>query len=255
MHPAHQRGGAADRSRPAALGFRRQMVTGSRATTCRPRTQAKQGGNPGWRPPARSGLGTASGILHEPPGPPDGTSGGAKSSVMCSPRRRSANVRSSPSGRTPGHNTDSLVIARLHASTRQITLARALHDYGRLVRTTCICRSVAGEELRRRYVRLALGHCLAGNALESPARQLTPDSHPGRARITGRSAARRPPASRTVTEHKIGVVPMSGQRRLIRRRDCSDLSADWCAWQGYRLAAGRNNQRLSRKASSGSGGW
>jgi hypothetical protein len=52
-----------------------------------------------------------------------------------------------------------------------------------------------------------------------------------------------------------GVVPMSGQRRLIRRRDCSDLSADWRAWQGYRLAAGRNNQRPSRKASSGSGGW
>ncbi len=71
-------------------------LPGSPATTCRPRTQAKQGGNPGWRPPARSGLGTASGILHEPPGPPDGTSGGAKSSVMCSPRRRSANVRSSP---------------------------------------------------------------------------------------------------------------------------------------------------------------
>jgi hypothetical protein len=58
-----------------------------------------------------------------------------------------------------------------------------------------------------------------------------------------------------VARNTIGVVPMSGQRRLIRRRDCSDLSADWCAWQGYRLAAGRNNQRLSRKASSGSGGW
>jgi hypothetical protein len=22
---------------------------------------------------------------------------------------------------------------------------------------------------------------------------------------------------------------------LIRRRDCSDLSADWCAWRGYLL--------------------
>ena len=58
-----------------------------------------------------------------------------------------------------------------------------------------------------------------------------------------------------VAGSRFGVVPMSGQRRLIRRRDCSDLSADWCAWQGCRLAAGRNNQRLSRKASSGSGGW
>ena len=71
-----------------------------------------------------------------------------------------------------------------------------------------------------------------------------------------RPSERLPAPHRTrLDEYRFGVVPMSGQRRLIRRRDCSDLSADWCAWQGYRLAAGRNNQRLSRKASSGSGGW
>ena len=63
------------------------------------------------------------------------------------------------------------------------------------------------------------------------------------------------PAIAMARARSVGVVPMSGQRRLIRRRHCSDLSAGWCAWQGYRLAAGRNNQRLSRKASSGSGGW
>jgi len=54
-------------------------------------------------------------------------------------------------GRTPGHPTDSLLIARLHASSRPSTPATALHEHGRLVRTTCICRSVAGEELQRRH--------------------------------------------------------------------------------------------------------
>jgi hypothetical protein len=92
-------------------------------------------------------------------------------------------------GRTPGHTTASLLIARLHASSRPSSLAKALYEYGPLVRTIYICRYVAGEELRRRYVRVALGHCLTGNTLEGPARQLTPNSHPGRTRITGRSAA------------------------------------------------------------------
>jgi TnpA family transposase len=72
---------------------------------------------------------------------------------MCSPRRRSTNVRSSPSGRTPRHTTTCLLIARLHASSRPSTLAKALHEYGRLVRTIYICRSVAGEELWRRVRR------------------------------------------------------------------------------------------------------
>jgi TnpA family transposase len=72
---------------------------------------------------------------------------------MCSPRRRSTNVRSSPSGRTPGHTTTCLLIAKLHPSSRPSTLAKALHKYGRLVRTIYICHSVAGEELRWRVRR------------------------------------------------------------------------------------------------------
>jgi TnpA family transposase len=34
-----------------------------------------------------------------------------------------------------GHNTASLLIAELHASSRQNVLSRALHEYGQLVRT------------------------------------------------------------------------------------------------------------------------
>ena len=45
---------------------------------------------------------------------------------MCSPRGRSANVWFSPSEEHPGHTTESLLIARLHASTRQSTLAMIL---------------------------------------------------------------------------------------------------------------------------------
>jgi TnpA family transposase len=59
------------------------------------------------------------------------------------------------------HTTGSLLIARLHANSRQSALAKAPHEYGRLVRTIFICRYV-GEELRRRFVRTALGHCPAG---------------------------------------------------------------------------------------------
>jgi len=62
-------------------------------------------------------------------------------------------VRSSPSGENTRHTTASLLIARLRASGRPSTLAKALHEYGRLVRTIyIICRYVADEELRRRYV-------------------------------------------------------------------------------------------------------
>ena len=52
-----------------------------------------------------------------------------------------------------GHTTASLLIARLHASSRQNSLARALQEYGRLVRTIYLCRYVADEELRRRVRR------------------------------------------------------------------------------------------------------
>jgi TnpA family transposase len=34
-----------------------------------------------------------------------------------------------------GHTTASLLIAKVHASSRQSALARALHEYGRLIRT------------------------------------------------------------------------------------------------------------------------
>ena len=44
--------------------------------------------------------------------------------------------------------------------------------------------------------------------------------------------------------------------RLMGSRGISiKLPSRKTALKGYRLAAGRNNQRLSRKASSGSGGW
>jgi TnpA family transposase len=52
-----------------------------------------------------------------------------------------------------GHTTASLLIAKLHASSRQNSLARALQEYGRLVRTIYLCRYVADEELRRRVRR------------------------------------------------------------------------------------------------------
>jgi TnpA family transposase len=52
-----------------------------------------------------------------------------------------------------GHATASLLIAKPHASRRQSSLARALHEYGKLVRTIYVCRYVADEELRRRVRR------------------------------------------------------------------------------------------------------
>jgi TnpA family transposase len=52
-----------------------------------------------------------------------------------------------------GHTTASLLIAKLHASSRQNTLAKALHEYGRLVRSLYVCCYVADEELRRRVRR------------------------------------------------------------------------------------------------------
>jgi len=65
-----------------------------------------------------------------------------------------------------GHTTASLLIAKLHASSRQSSLANALHEYGRLVRTIYVCRYVADEELRRRVRRQlnkarARTHCAA----------------------------------------------------------------------------------------------
>jgi len=42
-----------------------------------------------------------------------------------------------------GHPTASLLIAKLHASSRQNSQARALPEYGGLVRTIYLCRYVA----------------------------------------------------------------------------------------------------------------
>jgi Tn3 transposase DDE domain len=52
-----------------------------------------------------------------------------------------------------GHTTASLLIAKLHASSRQSALAKALHEYGRLIRTIYVCRHVTDVELRRRVRR------------------------------------------------------------------------------------------------------
>jgi len=52
-----------------------------------------------------------------------------------------------------GQTTASLLIDKLHASSRHNSLARALQEYGRLLRTIYLCRYVADEELRRRVRR------------------------------------------------------------------------------------------------------
>jgi TnpA family transposase len=52
-----------------------------------------------------------------------------------------------------GHTTASLLIAKLHASSRQNSLAKALHEYGRLIRTIHVCRYITDAELRRRIRR------------------------------------------------------------------------------------------------------
>jgi hypothetical protein len=52
-----------------------------------------------------------------------------------------------------GHGTASLLIARLHAGARQHSLARALHEYGRLVRTVFAVRYLTDTQLRRRVRR------------------------------------------------------------------------------------------------------
>jgi TnpA family transposase len=71
---------------------------------------------------------------------------------MC-PRRRAPTSGPRHRGRTLGPFAASLLTARLHASSWPSALAKARHEYGRLVRTICICRYVAGEELRRRVRR------------------------------------------------------------------------------------------------------
>lgn len=52
-----------------------------------------------------------------------------------------------------GHNPASLLITRLHAGARRNTVARALHEHGRLVRTVFALRYLTDLELRRRVQR------------------------------------------------------------------------------------------------------
>lgn len=52
-----------------------------------------------------------------------------------------------------GHTTASLLIAKLHAGGRHNALARALHEYGKLVRTLYTCRYLTNLPLRRRVRR------------------------------------------------------------------------------------------------------
>ena len=52
-----------------------------------------------------------------------------------------------------GHATASLLLGRLQAGARQNTLAKALVEHGRLVRTVYLLRYLAEEDLRRRVHR------------------------------------------------------------------------------------------------------
>ena len=70
-----------------------------------------------------------------------------------------------------GHAAASLLVAKLHAGGRQEGLARALHEYGRLVRTIYVWRYLTDLELRRRVRRqLNKGESLHAGASSSPTR-------------------------------------------------------------------------------------
>ena len=101
--------------------------------TCRPRTRAKRGGNLGWRPRAMIPAPAPA-----PPADPAGQSRATGPSPAAARTQRHLPHGAGPPtsgprhrGRTPGHTTASLLIARLHASSRHSTPARALHEYGR----------------------------------------------------------------------------------------------------------------------------
>ncbi len=99
MHPAHQRGGAAKRSRSAALGSVAGRLPDRQQPSAGPGPERngavpRAGGRgPRTRPRHRQR------ILQEHPEPPDRHQLQREPSLACSPRRQSANVRSSPSGK------------------------------------------------------------------------------------------------------------------------------------------------------------
>jgi hypothetical protein len=69
-----------------------------------------------------------------------------------------------------GHATASLLLRRLQASARQNTLAKALVEYGRLIRTVFLLRYLADEELRRRIHRQLKGENLHALRRRPPGR-------------------------------------------------------------------------------------
>ena len=110
---------------------------------CWPRTRPKRGGNPGWRPQAKN-------PASAPPADPPGTSraagpspAAARNPASCAPPAPASQRPVLAIGEEhPAHHRQAAHRQAVGGS-RPSTLARAMHEYSRLVRTNCICRSVA----------------------------------------------------------------------------------------------------------------
>jgi hypothetical protein len=99
MHLADQRGGAAHRSRSAALGPVAGRLPAHRQPPASPGPERNGAVTQGRRPRAKI---AASAPAADPPGPSRATGpspAAARTQLMCSSRRRPANVRSSPAGK------------------------------------------------------------------------------------------------------------------------------------------------------------
>lgn len=103
-----------------------------------------------------------------------------------------------------GPTTASLLIAKLHASSRQGTFAKALHEYGRLIRTIYLCRYVADAALRRR-VRRQLNK---GESLHALRRDLffAHQGHVRRRHLDDCGLLRNPAEERRATDELISDV-------------------------------------------------